>query len=81
MANNEARIMYVTFKRLCNTGNWENFTIEAACAVPDGGDSHDAKATALYVQSFVDTLCLERIQAGKRGRHGGMDAGEVDDLP
>ena len=71
----------ITFKRTVNTGSFENFAVEATMAM-NAADTAQAKEHAEQLQAFVDTLCQERVDRGKRGKRGGMDAGElIDDLP
>ena len=70
------KITQVTFRRHVNTGDYTSFEIEATATLPEGSDQHDERAVALALQTYVDSLCTERLDAGKRGARGGKDVGE-----
>lgn len=72
-----SRITQVTYRRTCNTGNFDNFVIEAMATVEEG---EHPRHVSMVVQSYVDTLCQERIDARQRGVRGGHDVGEVPEL-
>jgi hypothetical protein len=67
-------ITSITFRRKCNTGQFESFDVEATAAVPYGAD---AVEMGRHLQAYVDQVCQERIQLlRKPGAKGGVDAGE-----
>lgn len=72
----ELQITSITFRRKCNTGNFESFDIEASAHL---GDDVGPRSAALQLQAFVDLLCNERIEALRQpGRRGGVEAPEFE---
>lgn len=68
-------ITSITYRRKVNTGNFESFDVEATCACGE----RDAYEHAGYLRSFVDTICLEKLAAIRRGALDTHDAS--DELP
>jgi hypothetical protein len=78
MRSRNVQITTITFRRKVNTGQYESFDVEATVAVADG---ERPDGPAAYLQSFVDEVCLERIERLRRpGARGGTEAPEFPEL-
>lgn len=68
-------IVSVSYRRKVNTGNFESFDVEATCNCGE----RDAGDAARELRAFVDTICLDKLDAIRRGRLAAPDAS--DELP